>query len=205
MPLISPLSITAVAVLVLLVNLIRRLSSPLNRVPGPTIARFTSLNLKLNELGANRTPYVHALHQKYGPVVRIGPNEVSFSSWPALKEIYCSVGSGYDKTEFYDLFKIYGKRYAGQARRLEAILTYGGRTMFTTLNKADVRVRKTRSSYHLTRVQHAKRKRIIADRYANTNIMRSVSLDGVQERSSKFVQRCISSGAKSADIFVSRH
>jgi hypothetical protein len=35
---------------------------------------------------------------------------VSFTSWEALKEIYCSGGSGFDKTEFYDLFQIYGRR-----------------------------------------------------------------------------------------------
>lgn len=111
MALISPSSIAAAAVLLLVIHLARRISSPLRTVPGPAIAQLTSLALKWNELCANRTLYIHALHQKYGPVVRIAPNEVSFTSWPALKEIYCSVGSGYDKTEFYDLFKIYGKRY----------------------------------------------------------------------------------------------
>jgi hypothetical protein len=28
-----------------------------------------------------------------------------------VKEIYCAGGSGYDKTEFYELFKVYGRRY----------------------------------------------------------------------------------------------
>jgi hypothetical protein len=51
------------------------------------------------------------LHDEYGPVVRIAPNEVSFTSWAALKEIYCSGGSGYDKSDFYNLFRIFGRRF----------------------------------------------------------------------------------------------
>lgn len=121
MLLFSPVVLAAAAVVLLVIFVTRRISSPLWKVPGPVVSGFTSLELKYNELKANRTLYVHGLHVKYGPVVRIAPNEVSFTSWAALKEIYTSGGSGYDKTEFYDLFKIYGRR-----------------TMFTTLNKADV-------------------------------------------------------------------
>ena len=110
MALISPAYVAVAALLLLVLNVVRRLSSPLKAIPGPAISRLTSLQLKWNELRANRTLYIHGLHKKYGPVVRIAPNEVSFTSWPALKEIYCSGGSGFDKTEFYDLFTIYGRR-----------------------------------------------------------------------------------------------
>lgn len=172
MLLFSPVALTTVALLSLAAFLFRRLTSPLWKLPGPTVSAFTSLQLKLHELRANRTVYVHQLHLQYGPVVRIAPNEVSFTSWAAVKEIYCSGGSGYDKTEFYDLFRIYGRR-----------------TMFTTLNKAD----------------HAKRKRILADRYANTNVMRSSSYEGIKERSRRFVQRCSNTGAHAHDIFMTLH
>ena len=90
----------------------RHLTSPLNRIPGPRHAGFTSLPLRWHEFRAERTRYVHQLHLRYGPVVRIAPNEVAFASAAAVKEIYCSGGSGYDKTEFYDLFKVYGRRCA---------------------------------------------------------------------------------------------
>ncbi|KAL7814975.1 cytochrome P450 [Trichoderma aethiopicum] len=172
MLLLSPVVLIGAAALLFVVHLIRRLRSPLNKIPGPTVSRLTSLVLKWKEINALRTAYIHQLHQQYGPVVRVAPNEVSFTSWEALKEIYCSGGSGYDKTEFYDLFKIYGRR-----------------TMFTTLNKAD----------------HAKRKRILADRYANSNIMKTASVAGVQERSSKFLRRCVSSPGGVSDIFMSLH
>ncbi len=88
----------------------RVLSSPLNPIPGPWYTKFTSLVLKWHELRAERTKYIHSLHLQYGTVVRIAPNEVAFASAAAVKEIYCSGGSGYDKTEFYDLFKVYGRR-----------------------------------------------------------------------------------------------
>jgi hypothetical protein len=53
--------------------------------------------------------------------VRLGPNEVSFTSLDAIKEIYASGGSGYDKTEFYTLFK-----------------QFKIKTMFSTLPKDEV-------------------------------------------------------------------
>jgi hypothetical protein len=64
----------------------------------------------LQEFLSNRRIYIHQTHQKYGPVVRLGPNEVSFTSLEAIREIYSSGGSGYDKTEFYSLFKQFETR-----------------------------------------------------------------------------------------------
>lgn len=110
MLLLSPFGLAIAAFVALTILLVRRTSSPLWKLPGSAISGLTSLALKYNELNANRTLYIHELHLKYGPVVRITPNEVSFTSWAALKDIYCSGGSGFDKTEFYDLFKIYGRR-----------------------------------------------------------------------------------------------
>lgn len=87
------------------------LTSPLRAVPGPRAARLTSAVLKWHEFRANRTRYLHRLHAEYGPVVRVAPNEVAFASLAAIREIYGSGGSGYDKTEFYNLFRVYGRRY----------------------------------------------------------------------------------------------
>lgn len=87
------------------------LLSPLSKVPGPWYTRFTSLWIKHQEFTANRRLSVHRLHQIYGPVVRLSPNEVSFTSLDAIKEIYASRGSGYDKTEYYDLFRQFGIKY----------------------------------------------------------------------------------------------
>ena len=53
------------------------------------------------------------------------------------------------------------------------------------------------------RVQHAKRKRMLADRYANTNIVRQPSLDGISERAARFIHRCTETRNGFADLFVS--
>lgn len=110
MLLLSPVSIAGAAVIALILHIFTRLTSATSKIPGPALSRFTSLVLKWHELGANRTMYIHRLHLKYGPVVRVAPNEVSFTSPTALKEIYGSGGSGYDKTEFYRLFEVYGRK-----------------------------------------------------------------------------------------------
>ncbi|KAJ9154735.1 Cytochrome P450 [Pleurostoma richardsiae] len=172
MILLSPAVLGGCLLLGLAVYLLRCLTSPLRKVPGPAASLFTSLVLKWHEFHGRRTRYVHGLHQRYGPVVRIAPGEVSFSSGAAVKEIYCSGGSGYDKTEFYNLFQIYGRR-----------------TMFSTLNRDD----------------HARRKRLLADRYANSNVLKQDSIHGIQERSENFVQRCRSSEGKSLDVYTSLH
>lgn len=91
--------------------LLRALTSPLRAVPGPRAAGLTSAVLKWHEFGAGRTRYVHRLHAAYGPVVRVAPREVVFASRAAVREIYGAGGSGYDKTEFYNLFRVYDRRY----------------------------------------------------------------------------------------------
>jgi hypothetical protein len=92
-------------------TLIRCLASPLRKIPGPFPSLFTSLALKYHELQADRTRYIHDLHKRYGPVVRIAPNEVVFTGLEAVREIYGSAGSGFDKTEFYNIFRIFGRRF----------------------------------------------------------------------------------------------
>ncbi|KAM5382641.1 hypothetical protein ACJZ2D_002431 [Fusarium nematophilum] len=169
MLILSPAFIAGAVLLLLLIHIVVRLTSATASIPGPVVSNFTSLALKWHELNANRTMYIHDLHKKYGPVVRVAPKEVSFTSPTALKEIYASGGSGYDKTEFYNLFQVYGKR-----------------TMFSTLNKDD----------------HAKRRRMIGDRYANSNVMRAAPLAGIRERSKNFVERCVNFPDSTADIFV---
>ncbi|KAE8156388.1 cytochrome P450 [Aspergillus tamarii] len=100
------------SILLLGLYVFKRLSSPLAKIPGPWYTNFTSFSLKYHEFTATRRLFVHHLHKKYGPVVRLAPNEVSFVTLEAIREIYASGGSGYDKTEYYDLFRQYGIKYA---------------------------------------------------------------------------------------------
>lgn len=94
-----------------LIAIFHKVVSPLTEIPGPWYSVFTDLWLMYQEFTSNRRAYIHALHQKYGPVVRLGPNEVSFTSLEAIKEIYSSGGSGYEKTEFYTLFMQFNTRF----------------------------------------------------------------------------------------------
>ncbi|KAJ5807784.1 hypothetical protein N7474_009053 [Penicillium riverlandense] len=146
--------------------------SPLSQIPGPWYTRFTSLWIKYQEFTANRREFIHRLHQIYGPVVRLAPNEVSFASLEAIKEIYSSGGSGYDKTEFYDLFR-----------------QFRIKTMFSTLSKDE----------------HSKRKRLLAERYAMTNIMKEKPLAEINECAMSFVSRCTEAGQKSIDVYALLH
>jgi hypothetical protein len=94
----------------LCIGIYKALFSPLSKIPGPKDNLFSDTYLMVQEFTSKRREYIHELHKRYGPVVRLGPNEVSFTSLEALKEIYSSGGSGYDKTEFYTLFKQFGTR-----------------------------------------------------------------------------------------------
>ncbi|KAJ6129907.1 hypothetical protein N7512_002687 [Penicillium capsulatum] len=165
-------SIWACVISLLVYHLSRCVGSPISKVPGPWYTRFTSLWIKYQEFTANRRVSIHRLHEKYGPVVRIGPNEVSFTSLDAIKEIYSSGGSGYDKTEFYTLFR-----------------QFNIRTMFSTL----------------PRDEHSKRKRIFAERYAMTNVMKPQPMAAIHERAMSFVRQCAEAGPKSVDVYVLLH
>lgn len=82
---------------------------PLRSVPGPPLYALTRWCLAYEDLQSRRTRTIHTLHQKYGPAVRIGPNEVHFNSLSALKKIY-GPGSVFGRTSFYRMFDVYGEQ-----------------------------------------------------------------------------------------------
>ncbi|KAI0515085.1 cytochrome P450 monooxygenase-like protein [Xylaria bambusicola] len=78
---------------------------PLAKYPGPKIAAISDL-WWVWELSSGRLPFTIAdLHKKYGDVVRIRPNELSFATAEAFQDIHGHVSQGkprFLKTEFYD-------------------------------------------------------------------------------------------------------
>jgi cytochrome P450 len=83
--------------------LYKRYSSPLRQYPGPFIASCSRI-WKVWSTWTGHTEQHHiALHKKYGPVVRIAPNELSFSSPEAALAVF-QVGKGFHKTDFYGVF-----------------------------------------------------------------------------------------------------
>lgn len=83
--------------------------SPLSRIPGPKSYASTGAKLAFEDYKGTRTRKINALHKIYGPVVRVGPNEVSFNSTSALRTIY-GAGSGFERTGFYRMFEAYGRK-----------------------------------------------------------------------------------------------
>lgn len=102
----SGVVLVAVAILnfalLALANLLR-----VRGVPGPKLYALTKWRLAYDDWKGIRTKTIHNLHQKYGPVVRISPSEISFNSLSALKTIY-GAGSGFERTSFYRMFDAYG-------------------------------------------------------------------------------------------------
>lgn len=72
----------------LITTLSTRYRKHLRCIPGPFVASFSNL-WKVHTVHRGDMPARNiALHERYGPVVRIGPNDVSFASPEALKAIY---------------------------------------------------------------------------------------------------------------------
>ncbi|TFK73538.1 benzoate para-hydroxylase [Pluteus cervinus] len=81
---------------------------PLKDVPGPWLAKYTSLLLAYHTRTGKRFLYIDSLHQKYGPLVRITPTQVSCSSPDAPSIIYAQGSSALSKTPFYRAFYVSG-------------------------------------------------------------------------------------------------
>ncbi|EXJ79255.1 hypothetical protein A1O3_08756 [Capronia epimyces CBS 606.96] len=80
----------------------------LKTIPGPWLYATTRFRLAVDAWQARSVQAILSLHRQYGPVVRIGPNEVSFNSLSALKAIY-GAGSVFERTDFYRMFDVYGR------------------------------------------------------------------------------------------------
>jgi hypothetical protein len=78
--------------------------SPLRRIPGPFVAGFTEYWLVVADLAGKRTETIHQLHRKYGPVVRVGPKEVSFAD-ESINAIY-SQQTQFMKAKQYELMSL---------------------------------------------------------------------------------------------------
>ncbi|GAD93871.1 hypothetical protein NCU06526 [Paecilomyces variotii No. 5] len=88
------------ALLLLVVRfLYQRYRSPLRKYPGPFLASGTPWGIWR---GFSEEDHVK-LHNKFGPVVRNAPNELSFGAPDAARQIL-SVGQGFRKAKFYEPF-----------------------------------------------------------------------------------------------------
>ncbi|KAK7224843.1 hypothetical protein V2G26_012846 [Clonostachys chloroleuca] len=63
---------------------------PLRRFPGPPLARVSRLWSRLGNFQGRKSERIHEAHGKYGSVIRVGPNELSFADPGAVRAIYNS-------------------------------------------------------------------------------------------------------------------
>lgn len=82
-------------------GLVTAFLSPLRRIPGPWYTHFTHLILKWHVISGNRVHYIHSLHQRYGPIVRVAPEEIAISDFEAFSTIH-KIGGGFLKSAWYD-------------------------------------------------------------------------------------------------------
>ncbi|KAM3420893.1 hypothetical protein BST61_g4128 [Cercospora zeina] len=91
--LLGTLSVTSLAIY-------RLFFHPLAKVPGPTLAAISNVWYAYHARNGHMLRLGKTLHRRYGPAVRVGPNEIWFDSKEAFAKIY-SATQGYDKSDFY--------------------------------------------------------------------------------------------------------
>ena len=67
---------------------------PLRRYPGPLLMRATRWGYSMRHMAGTLPFDMLALHRRYGPVVRVAPDELAFSDPQAWRDIMGHRGSG---------------------------------------------------------------------------------------------------------------
>lgn len=84
----------ALGVIILVIQyVVAYLRSPLKTIPGPFLAKFSNFWRFYNHYRQTHIETQKALHEKYGDVVRLGPNTVSIADAGLLKTIYSTRGT----------------------------------------------------------------------------------------------------------------
>jgi hypothetical protein len=100
-------SVLAVLIYFITTSLYSVYFSPLSIYPGPRIYAISKLPITYHHVNGTIIQQLGYLHAKYGPVVRVGPSELSYIDSAAWKDIYgfkTSTGGQMPKDPaFYDL------------------------------------------------------------------------------------------------------
>lgn len=98
------LLIVTIGALTIKIFLYYLLFSPLASVPGPLVARFGRLYYFIRVANGRWELDNLALHEKYGPVVRVASNMYSIQS-PELAKTPYAINSKFAKTDWYDAWR----------------------------------------------------------------------------------------------------
>ncbi|KAL4861445.1 cytochrome P450 [Aspergillus spectabilis] len=82
---------------------------PLRHVPGPWITRFTGIEIIVATIKGRRGYKLEDYHKRYGPIVRISPNEVSFADYRFYRIIYTDAKTVLKDPRFYEPAKFLKK------------------------------------------------------------------------------------------------
>jgi hypothetical protein len=77
---------------------------PLAKYPGPFLASLTDIWQVYQFLTLRQPYHLTELHEKYGSIVRYGPDKLSITEESAIPLIYQTPSRTMRKTEFYDAY-----------------------------------------------------------------------------------------------------
>ncbi|KAI1827298.1 cytochrome P450 [Xylaria intraflava] len=112
----GPLMGAAVVLSAVLCFLCRQLLlSPLSKIPkAHWSSGISSVWILWQRWNGRELQKTLEAHQKFGPIVRLGPSDLSVSCYQdGIRKIY---GGGFDKPAYYDFFTYYGKRNTFSSR-----------------------------------------------------------------------------------------
>ncbi|EMD40318.1 hypothetical protein CERSUDRAFT_148236 [Gelatoporia subvermispora B] len=105
--------------------------SPLAAIPGPWYAAVSDFWITTHVVRLQQCRIVQTLFERYGPVVRVGPNKVIFCDVTTMRSVYCV--HKFDKSSYY-----------------KSLLTNNNDHSMTTLPHADHAVRRKAWAPHYT-------------------------------------------------------
>ncbi|KAI8275984.1 Cytochrome P450 monooxygenase lolP1 [Colletotrichum sp. SAR11_57] len=127
----APSAIAVAGALVLLAVWYFRTWYRLRHIPGPTLNAISILPMQLMTRGGKLSFMLKELGDKYGPLVRVGPNEVLFGDADTYRKI-SAVRSDFTKGPWYELAKVvpdqhslFSMRDDEQRKELRAKLSEG--------------------------------------------------------------------------------
>jgi hypothetical protein len=80
---------------------------PISHIPGPLLAKISSLWLYYHSYIGDEASVIHALHDVFGDLVRVSPSQIDIADADAIQGIYIS-GGGFPKPPCYANFDIDG-------------------------------------------------------------------------------------------------
>ncbi|OQU93626.1 hypothetical protein CLAIMM_00108 [Cladophialophora immunda] len=90
-----------IATILTSMTLYRVFFHPLNRFPGPLFCKITRFVATYHALQRDTHVWLHDLHEKYGDVVRVSPNELSYKSVTAVDAVHGSKAGNVARGPFY--------------------------------------------------------------------------------------------------------